>query len=264
MRLLKTLLAVLVLAATVLPGISCAGETAELSIFAAAGAKAAIDGVCQKYEGQGNNKVSPTYGGGGEVLSQMVLDKSGDVYIAPEQSFMEKAVTQGAVDADTIQSVAYMVPAIAVEKGNPKNIQSLEDLAGEGIQLAISRPETTLVGQFALETFELAGLSEEIGANIVTNAANPNTLLTMLIMGEVDAIITWHYYAYINSDDIENVDIPPELVTGVAEMQIAVSKYSKNVDAAQDYVDFVASDAGRAVFAEYGYYVNDEEVEPYR
>ena len=86
----------------------------------------------------------------------------------------------------------------------------------------------------------------------------------MLVMGKVDVIITWHFYAFLNSDDIENVPIPPEQVTGVAEMQIAVSMYSQNPEAAQQYVDFVASEEGSAVFAEYSYITNKEEVEPYR
>lgn len=235
-----------------------------LNIFTAAGAKAAIDDVCQRYEEQYGIEVIATYSGGGEVLSQMILDKSGDIYIAPEQSFMERAIAEGAVDDDTIKSVAYMIPVIAVKKGNPESISSLADLSKPGLRIAISRPETTLVGEYALEIFDKAGLSEAIKPNIVTYAANPNTLLTMLIMGSVDAIITWHYYAYLNPDDIENISIPPEQVAGIAEMQIAVSAYTKNPEAAQRYLDFVVSDEGKAIFAQYSYIVDEEEVRQYQ
>jgi molybdate transport system substrate-binding protein len=245
-------------------GCSCSQTACELSIFAAAGARAAVDEVCQRFEEQSGIRVSVTYGGGGEVLSQMLLAKSGDVYIAPEQSFMEKAIAEGAVDAETVSNIAYMIPVIAVPKGNPENINSLADLARPGLQIAISRPETTLVGQYALEIFQKAGLSEAVGPNIVTYAANPNILLTMLIMGQVDAIITWHYYAYLNPDDIENIYLPAEQVTGIAEMQIAVSAYSKNPRAAQEYVDFVASEEGKAIFAEYSYIIDEEEVAKYQ
>ncbi|MFH1662976.1 MAG: molybdate ABC transporter substrate-binding protein [Chloroflexota bacterium] len=261
---MRVILALPILIIMLLPVISCSQENYNLNIFAAAGAKAAIDDVCQRYEEQCDTEAIATYGGGGEVLSQMILDKSGDVYIAPEQSFMEKAVTEGVVDAETIRSVAYMIPVIAVKKGNPQNIISLADLAKSGLQVAISRPETTLVGKYALEIFDEAGLTAAIEPNIVTYAANPNTLLTMLVMGEVDAIITWHYYAYLNPDKIENVSIPPEQVTGIAEMQIAVSMYSKNPEAAQEYVDFAASDEGKAVFAEHSYIVDEEEVRQYQ
>lgn len=242
---------------------SCFQAASELSVFAAAGAKAAIDEICQQYEEQCGVTVSVTYGGGGEVLSQMMLAKSGDIYIAPEQSFMEKAIAKGAVIAQTVKSVAYMIPVIAVEKGNPKNINSLADLAKPGVQVAISRPDTTLVGQYALEIFQKAGLADAIGENIVTHAANPSNLLTMLIMGQVDAIVTWHYYAYLNPDDIENIYLPAEQVTGIAEMQVAVSAYSQNTKAAQRFVDFTTSEEGKAIFKKQGYIVDSEEVKEY-
>lgn len=262
MRLVKALLATLLVMAIVMPVASCSSEKATLHIFAAAGSKAAIERVCQSYEEKYNIEVMATYGGGGEVLSMMVIDQSGDVYVAPEQSFMEKALSQGAVDANTIRSAAYMIPTIAVKKGNPKGIHSLEDLATQDIQVAIPRPETTLVGQLAEEMFEQAGISETI--NIVTYAPDPNQLLTMLVVGQVDAIITWHYYAYLNSDKIENVDLPPDEVTGIAEMQLAVSTYSKNPEAAKQFVDFACSAEGRDIFAQYGYIVDEKEIEPYR
>ncbi len=263
MRLLKTFILPVILLAMIM-GSSCAGEKTELNIFAAAGAKAAIDDACRQYEERWGNQVCPAYGGGGEVLSQMILDESGDVYIAPEQSFMQKAITHGAVDAATVKGIAYMIPVIAVQKGNPKNISTLEDLAKPGLQVAISRPETTLAGQFALEIFEKAGLAAAIEPNIVTHAASPNNLLTILIMGEVDAVITWHYYAFLNPDDIENVGIPAEQITGIAEMQIGVCCYSNNHEAAQDFVDFISSAEGKAIFAQHSYITNEEEVKKYR
>jgi len=259
-----TIVALMLLVLVVaVPGSSCQQEVTELNVFAAAGAKAATDQACQDYMEKSGVTVNVTYGGGGEVLSQMILAQSGDVYIAPEQSFMEKAVAEEAVITDTVQTVAYMVPVIAVKEGNPKNINSLADLASSGVQVAVTRPDTTLVGQYAMEIFDKAGLADAIGANIVTQAANPNSLLTMLIMGEVDAIITWHYYEYLNPDDIENIYMSPEQLTGIAEMRIAVSAYTENSGAAQKFVDFIASDEGKEIFAEYSYIIDEAEVKQY-
>lgn len=244
--------------------ISCFQTASELSIFAAAGAKAAVDEVCQKFEEQYEIQVSVTYGGGGEVLSQMILAKSGDVYIAPEQRFMEKAVTEGAVDPQTVRSIAYMIPVIGVQKGNPKDINTLADLAEPGIRVAITRPETTLLGKYAPEIFQKAGLAEAIEQNIVTYAANPDALLTMLVMDQIDAGIIWHFYATLAPNEIEAISLPAEQLTGIAEMQIGLSEYSQNPESAQSYIDFVASAEGKAVFKKHGYIVDDEEVEKYR
>jgi len=55
--------------------LGCPGSqtTTKLSVFAAAGAKPAIDEACQKFEEQYGSNVEVSYGGGGEILSKMIL-----------------------------------------------------------------------------------------------------------------------------------------------------------------------------------------------
>ena len=141
---------------------ACSTAGSGLSVFAAAGAKPPLDEICRKFGEQCENMVEISYGGGGEVLNQMILSRSGDVYIAPEQRFMEMALSKQAIDPETINDIAYMVPVIAVKKGNPKNLVSLNDLAKPEIRVAVTRVETTLLGKYAPEIFEKAGLAEAI------------------------------------------------------------------------------------------------------
>jgi molybdate transport system substrate-binding protein len=244
-------------------GISCSPSPSTLSIFTAAGAKPALDEICQKFGEQYGMKAEINYGGGGEVLNQMVLSHSGDVYVAPEQRFMETAREKQAIDPDTIKSVAYMIPVIAVPKGNPKDIRTLADLARPGVRVAITRPETTLLGKYAPEIFQKAGLTEAIGKNIVTEAARPDNLLTMLVMGQVDAGIIWHFYQVRAPDTIENIYLLPEQLTGIGEMQAAVSTYCHDKGSAQRFIDFITSADGQAVFKKLGYLIDAEEVSKY-
>jgi molybdate transport system substrate-binding protein len=208
-------------------------------------------------------QVEINYGGGGEVLAKMVLAKSGDVYIAPEQRFMDSAREKQAIDAGTIKSLAYMIPVIAVPRGNPKQVTCLSDLTKPGVRVAITRSETTLLGKFAPEIFEKAGLSEAIGKNIVTTASDPNNLLAMLTMGSVDAGITWHFYGTSASDKIEIIWLSPEQLTGIGQMQAAVSAYSQNTKTALKLLDFLTSSQGKDVFKKHGYITDAEEVKKY-
>jgi ABC-type molybdate transport system substrate-binding protein len=75
----------LVLLALIMNGISCSPSTGRLSVFAAAGTKPAFDEAGEKFTEKYGTNVELTYAGGGEVLNQMVLSQSGDVYVAPEQ-----------------------------------------------------------------------------------------------------------------------------------------------------------------------------------
>jgi molybdate transport system substrate-binding protein len=243
-----------------------AGSSAEsgmVRVFAAAGSKPAIDEVCQNFQEEQGVKVQVSYGGGGEILNQMVLARSGDVYIAPEQNFMRIAKEKGAIGPKTVRTVAYMVPVIAVRKGNPKGVHALADMARPGIRVVTTRRETTLLGRYSHEIFQKSGLGEAIEKNIVTHAPHPYGLLTMLVMGQVDAGILWHFFGSLAPDKIEMVFMSPEQLTGIGEMQMAVSAYSKETKLAQQFVDFATSTEGKTIFKRHGYIVNTEEVKRY-
>lgn len=248
---------------TMLSESSCSSEQSGLVIFAAAGAKAPLDEVCQRFEEQYHTQVAINYGGGGEVLSQMILSRSGDIYVAPEQGFMETAEEKQSIDPETIVNIAYMIPVIAVKKGNPKHITSLADLAKPGINLAITRTETTLLGQCALDIFSKAGLSEGIEKNIVTQAARPDSLLTMLIMGQVDAVIIWHFYKVEATEYIEAIFLSADQLTGIGEMQAAISNYNNDKILARQFMDFLVSENSKSIFEDAGYIVDTEEVKKY-
>jgi molybdate transport system substrate-binding protein len=256
------ILALLVLTAA--PIISCVkAPSVGLTVFAAAGAKPALDEISRKFEAQYHAAVEVTYGGGGEVLSQMELSRSGDVYVAPEQRFMEMAVEKKVVIPETITIIAHMIPVIALPKDNPRNIKTLEDLANPGVKVAVTRKETTLLGEYAPEIFAKAGLAEEIGNNIVTEAARPDNLLTMLIMKQVDAGIIWNFYEVQASDEIQVIYLAPEQLTGVGEMRAAVSSYTTNTNMSQQFVNFLTSPESKEIFGRLGYIVDDEELKRY-
>jgi molybdate transport system substrate-binding protein len=243
--------------------VSCSNPHPALSVFAAAGAKPALDEIAWRFEDKYDIIVEINYGGGGEVLNQMILTHSGDVYFAPEQSFMATAVEKQAVFPETIQSIAYMIPVIAVARGNPRNITTLADLARPGIRVAVTRPETTLLGKYAPGIFKKAGLADAIAENIVTEAARPDSLLTALVMGQADAGILWHFYQLQAPDEIEIIYLAPEQLTGIGEMQAAVSVYSRNKKTAHQFISFITSSDGQEVFKEFGYYTDVEEVSRY-
>jgi molybdate transport system substrate-binding protein len=255
---------VLILVALVVITPACSGgSSSTLTVFAAAGAKPALDEICAAYREKSNVVVEVTYGGGGEVLSQLELDRSGDVYVAPEQSFMQKAVEKQLVVPEIVTAIAWMVPVIAVPVENPQSITKLEDLARPGVRVAVTRPETTLLGKYAPEIFEKAGLADAIGQNIVTEAARPDSLLTMLVMGQVDAAILWNFYEVQSADDVAVIYLAPEQLTGIGEMRAAVTSFTENEDEAQRFVDFLGSPEVKKIFEELGYIVDGEVLQKY-
>jgi molybdate transport system substrate-binding protein len=238
-------------------------EVSDLTVFAAAGTKPPMDELCQKFQQKYHSAVNITYAGGGEVLSQMILSRSGDVFVAPEQFYMDTAVSKGAVDSNTIKSGAYMIPVIGVAKGNPQNIRTLADLTRPGLKVALTRPETTLLGKYAPEIFQKAGIEQAVNKNVVTYAPRPDALLTRIIMGQVDAGIIWHFYQVTAGDRIDIVWIPAEQLTGIGEIKVAVTTYSTHPESAQKFIDFMQSAEGKEIFRKYGYIVDSAELKKY-
>lgn len=80
-----------------------------------------------------------TFGGSGTLLNQMVLEKTGDIYVPGSDDYMDKAEKQKAVIPATRRIVAYLVPVMLVARGNPKQIRSLKDLARPKVKVGLAR-----------------------------------------------------------------------------------------------------------------------------
>ena len=236
----------------------------ELLVFAAGGTKAPMDAAATAFKEKYGTTITINYGGGGEVLSNMVLSQQGDVFIAPEQRFMNKAKNQGAIDsAYTPIVLAYMIPVIAVQEGNPLNIQSLADLAKSGTKIAMGNPDTTLLGEVVPKILQNAGLYDSVNPNIVTSVPQVNAIITNLKTKQVDAGFVWHYFGVTAATDIDVIWIPAEYITGIGEIQAAVTTYSQESWTAGQFVNFLSSAEGQAIFEQNGYIVDRAEADTY-
>ncbi|MBU2530482.1 MAG: substrate-binding domain-containing protein, partial [Elusimicrobia bacterium] len=97
------------------------------------------------------------------------------------------------------------VPAINVQKGNPKNIRGLSDLAKPNIRLATGNPESVCIGLYAFEILIKSNFMEKVGKNFVTFAGSGSKTAALLSTKVVDAILGWRVFAKWNPDTTENV-----------------------------------------------------------
>jgi molybdate transport system substrate-binding protein len=124
----------------------------EIQVFAGSASKPPLDEAAQLFQKQTGIKVYLTYGGSGAVLSQMKLSRTGDLYIPGSPDYLKKAERDNVIDPSSSKIVAYLVPAIGVQRGNPKNIQSLGDLVKPGIKVGIANPDS-VVSDYTLLKF---------------------------------------------------------------------------------------------------------------
>ncbi len=202
--------------------------------------------------------------GSGKVLAAMEITRSGDIFAPGSPDYMEKAIKDGVVDPKTIRIVAYMVPAIIVPKGNPKNITSLEDLAKPGVRVGIGDPRTVCVGEYAVDILKNNGLYDKVKNNIVVYAESCSKTAMLPATNAVDAIISWHVFHYWYPDKTEIIWLKPEQIPKISYIPIAITKYCKNVEAAKKFIEFVTtSPYAKEVFRKYHYFATVEEAREY-
>jgi molybdate transport system substrate-binding protein len=240
---------------------SLAGKT--VSAFVGSASKPPMDEAAAAFESQTGVKVYLTYGGSGTVLSQMELSKTGDLYIPGSPDYLEKANAKQVTDPTTMKIVAYLVPAICVQSGNPENIRSLADLARPGVTVGIGNPATVCVGLYAVEILESNHLLNEVYKNVVTQAASCANTATLISLKSVDAILGWSVFHSWDPENIEAVYLQPEQLPRLAYIPAAISTYSREKEAAAAFIDFLVSPAGQDIFRKWGYDVTEAEVRKY-
>ncbi|MBW1862443.1 MAG: molybdate ABC transporter substrate-binding protein [Deltaproteobacteria bacterium] len=237
-------------------------EAKSIMVGAGAGLKPALDPIAEKFTAKTGIKVEYAYLCSAMVLTNMQLTRTGDIMVPGSQHYMDLAVEKGVIDPDTVTVAGFMIPVIAVQKGNPHNITSLEDLTKPGLKVGIGEKEALAVGRLTDKMLKELGLYEDIMKNVVLTAGSASKLVLPLAMKNLDAEINWLATCMAFADKVDIIYIDPKkLKYSVAPM--GMTTYSKEKEASQKYLDFVGGPEGRAMFEKFGFaaYFDPEKIE---
>ncbi|MFK0402439.1 molybdate ABC transporter substrate-binding protein [Microbacterium sp. NPDC090225] len=213
----------------------------ELSVYAAASLAGAFDEIAAAFTAEHPDvTVVPVYDGSSTLVTQIGEGAPADVFASADEANMDKA-GDAAVDPELFASNTLV---IAVPAGNPKGIADLADLAGVTTVLCAAEVPC---GAASAKLLDAAGVSIE-AASLEQNVT---AVLTKVETGEADAGLVYATDV-IGRDDVEAV-VPENADDVVNHYPIAALEDAPNPDAAQAFVDFVLSDAGQAILAEFGF-----------
>jgi len=233
-----------------------------LLIFAGAASKPATEEVAKIFQEKTGIPVDVIFGGSGFVLSQMKLSKRGDLYFPGSSDFMEVAKRESLVLPNSEKVVVYLVPAINVQKGNPKRIHNLKDLTKEGVRLAIANPETVCVGTYAVEIIEKNLTLDEkakVRKNIINYTESCEKTANAISLKAADAVLGWRVFHFWDPDRIETIYLRPEEIPRIGYIPIGISKFTQDKALAQKFVDFLFSPDAKATFRKYHYLMDLHE-----
>jgi molybdate transport system substrate-binding protein len=234
----------------------------DLMVLCGAALRSPMEDIIQLFQQKSGKKVYVTYGAVPFLMTQIFLAKKGDIIIAPSPDMMGRARARNLVKNETIRSFAFMAPSIAVQKGNPKSIEGLSDLARPGVRLAIANPEATFVGELSVEIFE-NNLSQKVKLalrkNIVTHAEDFSKLAAYLLLRQVDAIIGFHFLGGQYPDKIDIVKLNLKEIPRIGCAQAAVLVHNRAGNAARQFVEFLNSPEARDIIKKHHYFASKED-----
>ena len=229
-------------------------EARELLLYCGAGIRPPVDELVETFGRLNGVKIATDYAGSEVLLSKIKLSRRGDLYMPGDEYYIEQAAGKGMILSQKL--VCYFVPVILVQKGNPKNIRSLQDLLPSGLKIGLGDPNACAIGRATREILAKNNIPwESIRENVAFLSLTVNELGMQIQARSLDAVIVWDAVARYYSNYGQEIPIPAENNV-ISTVDIGVLTFTKNRLSAEKFVEFAASEQGRAIFKKHLYRVD--------
>ena len=186
------------------------------------------------------------YNGSSSLATSITQGAPADVFASAAPANM-KTVTDAGDAVGTPQVFTRNTGEIMVEKGNPKKITSVKDLANPAIKVAVCAPEVPC-GAVATAIFQNAGVT----VKPVSEETNVGGVVTKVTLGEVDAGIV--YVTDVKESEGKAIGVPiPASQNDITEYPIAQVKGAPNATAGKAFISYVLGPDGQKVLASFGF-----------
>lgn len=266
LTLLLTLAMLFTLAACGSPAAPSKGEKEEIIVFAAASMTETLNQVKDVYEKENNVTITYNFDSSGTLKTQIQEGADCDLFISAGQKQMnqldlssDKEINKEGLDfvaGDTRLNLLENKVVLVVPEGNPKGIESFDDLAArlaEGSILMAMGNSDVPVGQYTQKILNFYGLDEEALAKsgVITYGSNVKEVTTQVSEGSVDCGIVYCTDAF--SAGLTVIDSASKDMCGQVIYPAAVLKTAKNSDAAKAFLDYLTGSEAMAIFEAVGF-----------
>ncbi|MDR0900481.1 MAG: molybdate ABC transporter substrate-binding protein [Methanobrevibacter sp.] len=236
-------------------GTNGSDEKGSIDILVGAGfSKVGADLITEFNKKYPNIKVNAKYGGSGELFATLETQKSGDVFLPADYKYMEDAMNNDYIDNSTVKNITKNVPVIIVESGNPKNINSLEDMGKDGVRVGLGEKDGPAIGKTSAKILKKNNLTEKIEKNVVVTSTTVNQLLTYLVTGQVDATIIWEDMTFWEEGKgkIDVVKIPEDQNI-ISTVPVGITNFVEDRESAEKFQEFITSEEGKKIWEKWGF-----------
>lgn len=225
-----------------------------------------------------------SFAGSGTITNQIIFGAPGQIAMVSTEMDALRIKDAGFVVTDWRSfpnegSYAYTITCIVTREGNPKGIQSFEDLTKPGVEVVYPDPTTSGGAQWAilalygsaLRTTEAAtgtpdqayarDLLKRISLNVSSLPESARKALTQFGLGYGDALLTYeNEVLYDISCGKEYEIVVPESTIYIEPKVVIVDKNvaESEKEVVRAFVDFLWTEEAQEAFARYNLRVADE------
>jgi sulfate transport system substrate-binding protein len=253
----------------------------KLSLVAYAVPKVGFDKVIPLFQKTPEGKdvsFSQSYGASGDQSRKVESGLPTDVVNFSVEPDVTRLVDAGLVAEDWNSNEHKGIPfgsvvTIVTRKGNPKDIQTWDDLLKPGIEVVTPNPFSSgsakwnLLAPYAEKSeggknpqAGLDYLSKMIGDHVKVQPKSGREATETFLQGSGDVLLSYENEALFAERSGEDVEHHTPPVTFKIENPVAVLKDSKNLEAANAFNDFLYTPEAQKAWAEAGFRPVDESV----
>ena len=242
-------------------------DSVELIVFAAASMTETLTELGNQYMAENENvTIIFNFDSSGTLKTQIQEGADCDIFISAGQKQMNQLDITADASVNTegldfvLEGTRFDIlenkVALAVPDSNPAGIHSYDDmitgLSDGSLMLAMGNADVP-VGQYTQKILAYYGLVEEelAAAGSVTYGTNVKEVTTQVAEAAVDCGIIYQTDAF--SAGLTVVDTATAEMCGQVIYPAAVLNISENTEAAEDFLEFLTSDAADEVFSHVGF-----------
>ena len=189
-----------------------------------------------------------SFAGSDELATQIREGAPADVYAAASSRYPQELYEEGLVLEPATFATNRLV--LVVPKANPAGIGSVEDLLQPGTRLVVAA-EGVPVGDYTRTVLGTLGLSKALD-NVVSNEDDVKGVTAKVSLGEADAGFVYATDVTPVADRVRAIELPDDAQPSI-EYQVAVVVDSDDEGAAEEFVEKLLGEEGRAALERAGF-----------
>ncbi|MEG2205244.1 MAG: molybdate ABC transporter substrate-binding protein [Oscillospiraceae bacterium] len=217
----------------------------KLMVYCGAGMKKPFSDIAEAFKAETGCEMEINFANAAQIQTQINTAKEGDMFIAGSAEELKPVKELVAESKDLVKHI----PVLAVQKGNPKNIKSVADLASKDIRLLLGDAQATPIGKIGDKILKDFAIFDKV--NLIARTTTAPAIVTALAADECDAAIVWKE----NTGDAAEIIATEDMDKYVKTVPAATLTCHKEGPALADFYAYLDTDAAKAIWQKYGYEV---------